>query len=798
MNTITNLAKSGVKSNKAKSILIILTIMLTTCLLTAIGIICGNWMESNLQNAIDRSGKQHVIFRRTTPDEIAKLSNHIDIEELEIVKTVGSYKKDEVQLQLQFAQPKNGTYINAPALKEGKFPEGENEILLAEGYMTALGKSEPKVGDTVEITYESNKAIQNHEENTEKRREFIVSGIYASSEANIEKKIFGGVISKDYFIKEEYINDSTFTTYGRFNNEEDLDLYQVELKLEEFMKSFGLSKYNIVINKDYLNAMKPDMTVITSAIVIALLIVFSSIIVIYSIFYIAIVNKVQEYGKLRAVGATKKQIRKLILKEGMFLSLIAIPLGLLLGYVIGDLIICKIIIQIPQEGKYTIPVLIMALVASFITVLISILKPMRIASRISPVEAMRYDNDDNAKKKHRKGYEEMSVAKLTKANLSRNRKRSIITLTSLTLSGILFITASTIMSAINADTMTEGHMGDAKFNLSLSSYSLDSNDDNYLNLRGGNPLTEYIDMVKGFDGVKDVKIHESTLIKYIDTDEWYDVGAINKENEKSKTNEIVAGEINLEKLKNEKGIILNHGYTAEVYGIKVGDKISFEIIDGDKKSVKEFEIMAITNGHGSSFLIHEDVYNEIFTMDTNSSAAIIIEDSKYDEIKPRIKEIENQNPFIRASYYDEVHANNILAVGATKLMAYALVIVIGIIGFINLINTMITSIVTRRKELGMLQAIGLSNKQFISMIQREGLFYTLTTLGITLTLGNTIAYIAYLAFKNSGASYAAYSYPMIPTIILIVATLGAQLILAYLVSKSFNKQSLVDRVRYSE
>lgn len=131
-------------------------------------------------------------------------------------------------------------------------------------------------------------------------------------------------------------------------------------------------------------------------------------------------------------------------------------------------------------------------------------------------------------------------------------------------------------------------------------------------------------------------------------------------------------------------------------------------------------------------------------------------------------------------------------------MAYAVVIIIGLIGLINLINTMITSVVTRKKELGMLQAIGLSDKQFISMIQKEGLFYTVTTLSITLTLGNIIAYIAYTAFKNAGASYAEYSYPVVPTVILIVVILATQLLIAYLIISNFNKQSLIDRVRYSE
>ena len=96
------------------------------------------------------------------------------------------------------------------------------------------------------------------------------------------------------------------------------------------------------------------------------------------------------------------------------------------------------------------------------------------------------------------------------------------------------------------------------------------------------------------------------------------------------------------------------------------------------------------------------------------------------------------------------------------------------------------------------QAIGLSDSQLVKMLQMEGLFYTFGSLGIILTLGNVIGYIAFLIFKNSGASYATYHYPLVQTIIMIVAVTVAQILITYLIASNFRKESLVDRVRYSE
>ena len=143
-------------------------------------------------------------------------------------------------------------------------------------------------------------------------------------------------------------------------------------------------------------------------------------------------------------------------------------------------------------------------------------------------------------------------------------------------------------------------------------------------------------------------------------------------------------------------------------------------------------------------------------------------------------------------------ASSELAIKITKIMGYSLVVLIGVIGFINLINSMITSIITRKKELGMLQAIGLTNKQLVQMLNKEAMFYTSFMLIGSLTIGNIIGYSAVQAMRKSGMSYAVYVLPINQMIIMIVCIVLAQFILTYLISKNFNKESLIDRVRYSE
>ena len=110
----------------------------------------------------------------------------------------------------------------------------------------------------------------------------------------------------------------------------------------------------------------------------------------------------------------------------------------------------------------------------------------------------------------------------------------------------------------------------------------------------------------------------------------------------------------------------------------------------------------------------------------------------------------------------------------TSGAAYAFLGILALISVMNLINTMINSVHVRKKELGMMQAIGMSDSQLMKMLQMEGLFYTAGTLLIT------------------------YHYPAAAAVIVAASLLLIQLLLAVGIGKSVRKDSLIERVRFSE
>ena len=132
---------------------------------------------------------------------------------------------------------------------------------------------------------------------------------------------------------------------------------------------------------------------------IAFVIAVFSGMVIYSIYYVGIITDVQEIGKLKALGASKKHIKRLLFREGMFVSVLSVPIGLILGYLIPYFIMPVVLkkgletslinMDFKRPDMFSLPVLLAVAAVVLLTVYISLLKPMRMAAKISPIEAMR-------------------------------------------------------------------------------------------------------------------------------------------------------------------------------------------------------------------------------------------------------------------------------------------------------------------------------------------------------------------------------------------------------------------------
>ena len=124
-----------------------------------------------------------------------------------------------------------------------------------------------------------------------------------------------------------------------------------------------------------------------------ILVFIAGFLIIYNIFQISVTADIQFYGRLKTLGTTNRQIRRLIFGQAGRICLIGIPLGLLFGWLLGMVLVPSFLGIL--EGESTVsanPVIFIgSALFAWITVLLSCLRPARLAGKVSPIEALLFD-----------------------------------------------------------------------------------------------------------------------------------------------------------------------------------------------------------------------------------------------------------------------------------------------------------------------------------------------------------------------------------------------------------------------
>lgn len=816
---ITSLAKSRIKYNKSRTILTAIAIMLTTMLLMGLGTSAVGLLDFNRQQA-SASSNVHAALKNLTADQVDMLKNHVDVESLETSEIFATVEYGKMNGFLTYTQDiKSGIYHGIGKLIEGRYAEASNEICGPKAFFKRLD-TEPVIGNTVTISFRP------EGEGKIETRDFVICGIVSEREvSNLDisdtRIAYGASVSEE--LVNEFIpqNDRVYNnTSIRVTGEDKLNYDEIENKIMQIASDIGCDEKNVDLNNEYLFTMTDPGTEMAGIVfgIAALIIVFSGL-VIYSIYYVGVITDVQEIGKLKALGSSKKQIRNLLLTEGMFISGIAIPIGVILGFLIPYFILPIVIkwgievsvtaFSIESLHMFSFPVLIAVIVVSLFTVYISLLKPMRMAEKISPIEAIRYQ-ESSIGKKLRKGNINVNVFRLSTANLLRNKRRTAVTMITMGLSCVLFMSLAGALNSMSAEDIARRNIEKGDFRLALN-YSLNDREyteNNLDSLQKKNIFSDdFVDQVQSIDGVKMVERHKESLVGSQYQSEMFEEGkrrtmsTLTKEEADEFQKEVKQGKIDYDKLIEEHGAVFTSDTFIDEYGFTIGDTIPLVIYDGDRQIPFEIKISAsIDDGGTADFLIPQEVYDSLnLNYDSTAELFISVDKNKYESVKTAMQEIEKTNEYFRLYSYDEEIELGAASVNVVKYPMYAILLMIAVIGFMNLINTMVTSIITRKRELGVLQAIGLSNKQLTKMLAGEGMVFIAGTLLASVTLGNILGYLIFLWAKNSHfMSVSAYHYPLMETIALASVLVIGQLLITYFINKCVNKESLIDRIRNGE
>lgn len=822
MSTVNRTALSNLKQNKGKNMLTGIAIFLTTILIFVIPTVGLGTVDTQMAAINKYYPTFHAMFRDVDLKTIEELSYRGEIE------TMG-LRQDPAQIPVP-----DGTgmmvYMDDTALKLGKmeleageFPKRGNEIAVSQGLLEALGIT-AGIGDTITLPYQP---IEQGGLGYEEKGEFQITGLLPTSEEQKEAKMYSTLVSKEFMEQEQPGDSRKYRVMFRIQGADSMTRDQIENAYGKVAAELGIPEGDIADNSSYLMANYVDPAFYSGIVGILLVVVLAGIMTIYSIYYISMIYKVQEYGKIKALGATKRQIRQIVFREGMLVACIAVPVGLLAGSIASKLgfkyllhafgegdALGNITRQLIESNEVVIlkPWIYLAAAGiALATVALSLIRPMHIAAKISPVEAMRYDGSIKTRKKKRKGHEEMNLIHLTGANLSRNKKRSAITIITLSLTGILFMVIATVLSCADPKEIAQASMFD-EFVLSVDSSSGDKMhpEKEWSVISQNNPLNEELENhIMSIPGVEQITRSSSTdaeLKDLMDGDEYWQTGIVGipetyaREMEKS----IIEGSCTYEDLLQGDKIVMDQSMWHWAPEFRTGDTVHMILEAGDKTVEKEFTIAAVAdmpNGlnHYNSFVLPKAVLDDICGLSMDYYWSIAAGDKEVKAVEEQLRAVTEEDQNLKMRTFEEELAERTKNAGFTSQLCYVFMAVLGGVGIMNLINTMINSIYVRRRELEIMQAIGLSERQLVRMLQMEGAFYTAGTLILSLGLGNLLGYLTFLYAKKDGLlGIISYHYPAVQTIVLIAVVLVIQLLLTYLIMKNFRRQSMIERIRFSE
>lgn len=821
MKMTTRIAFDNMKYHKSRNILIGIAIILTTMLLFVIPTVGRGIVK--LQFAVtDRLYPAwHALYRNVDEDTARKLAAHHDISKAGIRSDAGYMSIEQASVAMLYVD-ETGRELYKMAPEKGRVPQREDEIVVSPGILKELGQ-QGDIGDRITVPYQ---IFRDGGLDHTQQKEFRICGFFEDSEANLENKMYTALVSEAFLKNEVPKEELTYRFLLQIADGDNPDTVEIEDRIKYIAEQFGIPEKDININEDYLVANYVDPVMIPAIILIMLVIMLAGMITIYSIYYVSMNQRIQEFGRMKAIGATKRQIRQIVLREGLCIAAITVPAGLLIGTFVSR-VVMKVFVSVKgpaksavymdtmkavfEEGEVSLWcwwVYLLAAAVMICTVYFSLVRPMHVAAKVSAVEAMRMQNAGRRQRSRRKGYGFLTVARLTRRNLTENKKKSTVTILAMAVTGVFMMVVATVLACADPrESASSSILGQYEISPIVERGNKEHPEREWSEILKDNPLNESLkQQIEALPGVEKVDVFSTFTISggTFAEEEGESLNGVPPEYAKELEKGIIKGKVTYEELKSGDKVIIESAALWWHPELDVGDKLNLMFRDGEKTFEKEVEIAAIGDyGHGMTnynYLIMAKEAVDRMSEYNSSEFFHVYADKDYDPtLEKELADIIHASGRIQMRTWQEEYDKWSSTTPITAGACYAFLGILAAISVMNLINTMINSVHVRKKELGMMQAIGMSDSQLLKMLQLEGLFYTAGTLVIAVGGGSLLGYPVFLYAKEHGwMEIRNYHYPAAAACTVAVVLLLLQIVLAAVIARSVRKNSLIERIRFSE
>ena len=760
--------------------------------------------------AIYNGGDAHIQFLHVTPEQIEEIKKQPEVEWAGEYVMFMNFSANTANKSGSLVYLENLGTMDGFKIIKGIVPEKENEIALSPYVAEYLG-IEAKVGVEFETEIE-NVPVK-----------FVISGIVQEHQNFKNMGIYHFYVSKDF--AESKIDGSQNSRDMFVKLKKGYEVYNTATKLAEIT---GIEKDNINYNYAYLYASLNSFgNQIVFYIIIAFFMVVGSIII-YNAFNIIIAKRTRHFGLLTLIGASKKQIRKCVYIEACLNTVIALPLGLLLG-TFGSWAVTPLVAAMDTSEavgyhinawSYIFTVLITA-----VMIFAGAIIPARRAGKISPVEAAKFlpGNIQSGKKmKKIKVKKNITLPVLSRMNLFRKRGAGGI-VTSLSIVGMLVICLMFVFYSTY-----ESLGGLVKQQIASDIRIMRGMKDGGVAVDTKPMFPEnIIEEIKNIDGVEKSHVFYSTIYKIPDIETVTIINGVMYDNyglifgvddeimseylEYSKMRE--NDKINLSSFENHKNV-LSLEYITEKYGVTDGFNPGMDVNLDVYPSIPDENLSKQTATlHISAVASRWDVPPYInglgnlptLVMPMSSVKAnnlnmqchaicLYIDESKYDSVTAALDKICGSEGNIHYESFAAAKKEIESQFTSIMILIFAGLSVVFLVSVLNLISTTFIGIDQRKKELGVLSALGLGQKELKKMLKLEGIWVSVFSTVISSAGGFGLGYLFYLWIESMGGDYIKLTFPFVPIIIFCLIYIFAPYIISSIAVRKLLKSTTVELI----
>ncbi|WP_287827378.1 FtsX-like permease family protein [Oscillibacter sp.] len=782
------LASRSIKADKRRSVFVILTIALAVCLM---GTLCFLYSAQQLKTLDGILGQYQAGCGGLTREEVARLVDAGKFEKWGCTVEAGTARYEDGVLRISFVSPEMIDLMGYGEIT-GAYPQGENELCVERSFFRYFGLS-GEAGQTVALDLGDGE------------KSYTVTGIL---EAENDSRIFTVWIPET--VVEADGRNAPYELRFRFAGSQGMEPDQLRADIEQFFTEMGIPEDRTFYSSSYFGMVDLYLGNGMEVYVAAALIAVVCAIVIYNIFYISVMGKLREYGRLKVLGTTPKQLKRVVKRERRFLTAIAIPLGLICAAVIA-------LIAVPGYWSWgdNIRSAVVVSLLTYGTVLIATRKPMAMAGKVSAIEAIRATaySQQQGPSVSRQLHRRLTMPRLALMNFSRNRKKAFVTTLSLGLTGILLLCVSAYANSVDVKEMAQSQFGDrSQYLLQYEDYA----GREFVEMQKENPLGQTLrEELASLPGVDHVTAYSLTCVEIPaisaipgnSEHEPFVVRGISQEDmaEMYEGGGVLEGTADYRQLLDGDGILVCPAGSAlkEIYrtGYQVGDNITVSCYNGQTKTYTVMGIVQDVQIGSSShfFILPEEELSTLYPVIADFTGYVNLH-------------TEQDSDQLRRAVFGAVSDQRVAVSGLEDLSAelerglrgelardYGILAFIFVFSLINLANTLITNLLTRQQEFGIFQSVGMSNRQLSKMLSFECLYYVGVTLLVTLTLGTVCSLAVCRVFDRIGMfGTLTYHFPVLQVLLFGAALLFVQSVFSVCAVRYTRRLSLVERIKATD